>query len=92
MEYIVDSLSFDNFSFEHSVPPVNMHAVHMKHVTPSLPLLQQAERRQPYHDLSEHCGRFTQNRHSGTSKAGLHGRDDELLRVSCLCSAQVNHM
>ena len=32
VEYVVDPLSFDDFAFEHSVPPVNMHAVHMKHV------------------------------------------------------------
>lgn len=86
MEYVVDPLSFNDFAFEHSVPPVNMHAVHMKHVTPSLPLLQQAP---------SAGGRITtcQNAAGGLCRTviwalqrlAFMAGDDELLRVSCLC-------
>ena len=86
MEYVVEPLSFGNFRFDHSIPTVKMHKVHMRHVTASVPWLQQRQQGQPHHNLSEHCGRFMRNYHSGTSEDGLHSRDDELLMVRCFCS------
>ncbi len=51
----------------------------------SVSWLKERQQGQPYHNLSEPCGRFMGNRHVGTSLDGLHSRDDELLMVSCTC-------
>ena len=83
VEYVTKPLSFEDFSFGQKVPPVKMHKLHMKHVPASVALLQAQQQGQPHHNLSEPCGRFMKNRHAGTSEDGLHGRDDELLTVSC---------
>ncbi|KAL0048738.1 hypothetical protein WJX82_009844 [Trebouxia sp. C0006] len=83
MEYVADLLSFNDFRFDHRVPTVKMHKVHMKYVPVqnSVPWLKERQQGQPYHNLSEPFGRFMGNRHVGTSLDGLHSRDDELLMV-----------
>jgi len=82
---VVNPLSFGDFRFDHSIPTVNMHKVHMRYVTAPVQWLQQRQQGGAYHNLSEPCGRFMRNRHSGTSEDGLHGRDDELIMVCGFC-------